>query len=274
VLDEFLATELAGAAYTHVMGFELGEASRARRDARYNTTQRTGSYPLIDSWHWDRHACESYIRQITGADWPKSACTFCPFALCNKAGRARVLDAYRAEPAAGVHALVLEHIAVSLNPRQGLAAGQRLAALLAATSQHQHVLDAFTAELDQMPWRIYEVRRVIRPRADDPAKAASAARSLHAIAAGSRAQMHTALRTLAREQGTVPENDSGIERAWLRQRGTTLPATEHFLVAAPAGPQDKDGRGFAAAWQTAGPAAAPHGPAAQLTLPLTWPAAA
>ena len=49
MLDEFLATVLVGAAYTHVRGFELGGASRARRDARYNTTQRIGSYPPIDS---------------------------------------------------------------------------------------------------------------------------------------------------------------------------------------------------------------------------------
>lgn len=156
---------------------------------------------------------------MTGADWPKSACTYCPFALCSTAGRERVLAAYRAEPAAGVHALLLEHIAVSLNPRQGLAAGERLSGLLAATGQHHDVLSAFAASLDRMPWRVYEVRRVIRPRAGDPARAANASRSLHAVAAGSRTQM--------------------TERAWLRRRGAALRAAEHFLVAAPAGPQDK-----------------------------------
>ena len=67
----------------------------------------------------------------------------------------------------------------------------------------------------------------------------------------------------------------GIERAWLRRRGATLPAAEHFLVAAPAGPQDKEGPGFQAAWQAATtprrPARATH---RQLMLPLTWTAAA
>ena len=127
VLDQFLAAEMAGRRYQHVMGFEAAETRRATRDAGYDTAQRTGSYPLI-AWGWDRRACEDYIRSVTGADWPKSACTYCPFALCNTAGRERVLAAYRAEPAAGVQALVLEHIAVSLNPRQGLAAGERLPA--------------------------------------------------------------------------------------------------------------------------------------------------
>jgi hypothetical protein len=43
------------------------------------------------------------------------------------------MNTYRAEPAADVHALLLEHIAVSLNPRQGLAAGKRLSSLLASS---------------------------------------------------------------------------------------------------------------------------------------------
>ena len=201
----------------------------------------------------------------------------CPFALCNTAGRARVLAAYRAEPAAGVHALVLEHIAVSLNPRQGLAAGERLSGLLAATGQHHDVLSAFAAGLGRMPWRVYEVRRVIRPRADDPARPGNASRSIRAVAAGSRAQMAAVLRTMAKAEGTAVEDEDGIERAWLRRRGTAFPSAEHFLVSAPAGPQDKDGPGFDAAWQavTASAAAArPESATRQLMLPLTWTAAA
>ena len=273
VLDQFLAAEMAGRPFWHVMGFEAGETGRARRDASYDTAQRTGSYPLIE-WGWDRAACEDYIRTVTGVDWPKSACTYCPFALCNAAGRERVLAAYRAEPAAGVHALVLEHIAVSLNPRQGLAAGERLSGLLAATSQHHDVLSAFAARLDRMPWRVYEVRRVIRPRAGDPTRAANASRSLRAVAAGSRAQMAAVLRKMAEAEGAGVDDEDGIERAWLRRRGAAFPAAEHFLVAAPAGPQDKDGPGFEVAWQAATAGARPEPPIRQLMLPLTWTAAA
>ena len=43
VLDQFLAAEMAGYDYLHVMGFEAGETSR---DAGYGTAQQTGSYPL------------------------------------------------------------------------------------------------------------------------------------------------------------------------------------------------------------------------------------
>jgi len=50
--------------------------------------------------------------------------------------------------------------------------------------------------------------------------------------------------------------EDGISRAWRRRRGAHLPAAEWFWVAAPAGPEDKEGRGFAGAWPTAlaGPA--------------------
>ena len=76
VLDQFLAAEMSGQPYLHVMGFEKGEAKRAHRDAGYDTAQRTGSYPLI-AWGWDRAACEDYIYSQTGVRWPKSACTYC-----------------------------------------------------------------------------------------------------------------------------------------------------------------------------------------------------
>lgn len=97
-------------------------------------------------------------------------------------------------------------------------------------------LAAVSAELDRMPWRVYEVRRAIRPRASDPAKAANASRSLRAIAEGDRAQIFAILRELAGSEGAAIEDDGGIERAWLHRRGAAFPAAEHILVAAPAGP--------------------------------------
>ena len=51
---------------------------------------------------------------------------------------------------------------------------------------------------------------------------------------------------------------------------------EHFLVAAPAGPEDKEGPGFQTAWQAATTISAARrlGPDIQLPLPLTWTTAA
>jgi hypothetical protein len=43
----------------------------------------------------------------------------CPFALLNHVGRRRVLDAYADDLEAGLIGLVMEHLAVSLNPPAG-----------------------------------------------------------------------------------------------------------------------------------------------------------
>ena len=132
-------------------------------------------------------------------------------------------------------------------------------------------LAAVSAELDRMPWRVYEVRRAIRPRASEPAKAANASRSLRAIAEGDRAQIFAILRELAGSEGAAIEDDGGIERAWLHRRGAAFPAAEHILVAAPAGPGDKEGPGFVAAWEAAtAPGRDRAEPSGQLVLPLTW----
>jgi len=130
------------------------------------------------------------------------------------------------------------------------------------------LLSAFAASLDRMPWRVYEVRRVIRPQAGDPARPANASRSLRAVAAGSRTQMTAVLRTMAKAEDASVENEDGIERAWLRRRSAAFPAAEHFLVAASAGPEDKDGSGLEAACQFGGSGRRPPEPATrQLMLP-------
>lgn len=75
-------------------GFEAGETARARRATSYDTPMRVAEFPLIE-WGWDREDCRRYIEQTTGvADWPKSACVYCPFALTNRAGRERTLRRY------------------------------------------------------------------------------------------------------------------------------------------------------------------------------------
>jgi len=150
----------------------------------------------------------------------------------------------------------MEHLAVSLNPRQGLMAGERLAGLLARTPGHQRTLAAFRSELDRIPWRLYEVRRAVLPAASDPAKTGRAARWLRTHATGTRAQMTAALTTVAARNGLPVTAEDGIPRAWARRRGEYLPAADWFYVAAPYGARDKEGPGFAAAWPIAlaGPA--------------------
>jgi hypothetical protein len=251
VIDTFLRDETSGP-YRHVIGFEAGELGRAARDTAHNTGVRTGVYPLVE-WGWYRQACESYISAQAGVAWPKSACTFCPYALATAAGVGRVLDCYASDPAAGATALVMEHLAVTLNPRQTLGRGERLLSLLAADPRQRPALDLFAEQLDSMPWRVYEVRRAFRGPG-------SAARSLRTLAEGTRAAATAELRRAAdTAAGAELAAHDGIERVWLRRRTPGYPAAEWCLAAAPAGAADKDGPGFAAAWERAISAGAPRG---------------
>ena len=184
-LDQFIAAQTAGEPYLHVVGFEASETGRALRGAAHNTDLRTGVYPLID-WGWDRAACEAYIERQLGVRWVKSACTYCPFALLNHEGRRRATAAYRDEPEARVTGLVMEVVACSLNSRQGLMKGDRLTDLLAGTPGHERTLALLETRLASMPWRVYEVRRALRPHPRDPSKVGQAYRSLRAVASGTR----------------------------------------------------------------------------------------
>lgn len=250
VIDRWLETELDGAPFTHVIGFEANELGRAVRDASYNTSQRTGSYPLVE-WGWDRAQCEGYITSKTGAAWIKSACTFCVFALANKAGVQRVLPMFAAEPDAGAGALVMEYISIALNPLQGLMKSVvkdgvitrrgRLANLLDG-QQHLPVMQAFLTRLATMPWAIYEVQRVSTPTAADPAKGVWS-RSVKTIATGTRREMRDQLKAL----GPAEIDEDGIHRVHVARRGAGHPAYERMFVVAPAGVRDKEPQAFRSA---------------------------
>ena len=271
-LDPVIASLTAGLAYQHVIGFEANEPKRAVKDTGYNTEVRTGVYPLIE-WGWDRAACEAFILDVTGVAWDKSACVFCPFALSNKAGRARVLTRYAEQPAAGVATLLMEHGALALNPQQGLIGGTRAVDVVRQAGL-TGVLDAFDAALDAEPMALFEVRRVLRPRTDDPTKMANAARAVRTLATGSRAQMAAALADAATAHGrSVVHGDDGIGRVWLRARGPVLPTGEHFLVVAPSVVKDKEHDRFDQWWDALAPASAvPAEPTDDQQLALTFAA--
>lgn len=224
-----------------VFGFEAGEAARASRATDYDTPHRVAEFPLIE-WGWDREDCERYIEHVTGVpDWPKSACVYCPFALTSQAGRWRTLRRYDSRPESALETLMLERRALCLNPRGGLIAGERLADLIAI---HRPEIDAtFRKRLDGAPHSVYEVRRLWRPRADNPLKVANANRDLRVLTTGSRSECES----VVRERGQVDRAD-GIERVYRLRRAKTLPAREHFIVAGPAGAADKAMRNFDAWW--------------------------
>jgi hypothetical protein len=243
-LDDFLADELGEAPFLHAIGFEANEPKRAKRDKTYDTEVRSGFYPLIE-WGWDRATCEAYITGKTGAAWIKSACTFCPFALTNCEGRARVGVMAIAEPASMAQALATEYRSIALNPSQGLMAkGSLLDMLRRSGRTYMAALQEFGMTLAGGEWRIYEVQRVIVPARSNPAKT-FLSRSVRSIAAGTRSEMHSELEELAAAEGIAVETgELAVHRAYMSRRGDGVPAYERLYVVAPAGVQDKESKAF------------------------------
>ena len=225
-----------------VFGFEAGEQRRAEKARRFDTVHRVAEFPLI-TWGWDREACRRYIEHVTGvADWPKSCCGFCPFSLTSRAGRERSLIRYDTRPQVAVDALMLERRSLALNPRGGLIAGDRLADLIA--QRRPAIAAMFQNALEATPHAVYEVRRLWRPRVDDPLKVANANRDLQVLAEGTRAECVAFVRAL----GPVDVGEDGIERVYHRRRGALLPTREHFVAAGPAGARAKCMGSFDAWW--------------------------
>lgn len=108
-LDGCPGSEIAG----------VGAAAAVVGAALFNTDRRTGEYPLID-WGWSRADVIDYTRSILGTSVGRSACTFCPFSFANKSSRAENFARYAEAPEVGARTLLMEHLALALNPAQGL----------------------------------------------------------------------------------------------------------------------------------------------------------
>jgi hypothetical protein len=256
-LDQFAAQVTEGRPYRHVVGFEADELSRVLRDQNEGSAARQPVYPLVE-WGWDRAQCERYIFDLLGVEWPKSACSQCPYALTSKAGLARTLRRYVAHPEEAMKPLLMEWAAVCLNPRMGLIGGERLYDALASVEGGPALLERFDAFVAAQPHALYEVRRVFRPKGSDPSKSANAVRSVRRLAEGTHAEMLDQLHRAAGGHGVAVRHDDGIPRVWLQTKEAFYPCREHMLVAAPARAVDKDNKVFEAAWAAAG-----DGPAQQ-----------
>lgn len=251
VLDPVIARITRNRPYRHVMGFEAGEQRRADKDALFNTDRRTGEYPLID-WGWSRTDAIDYTRSTLGTSVGKSACTFCPFSFANKSSRAEIFARYAESPEVGARTLLMEHLALALNPAQGLVGGRRLIDML---REHQldNVLDAFEAILESHEHAIYEIRRILRPRKTDPTELGDAARSVRIRGRGPRAGMHNILGRLAADgaaQNKVRPDigDDGILRVYQHERGPVFPTVERYFVVAPALALPKEHANFDRWW--------------------------
>ncbi len=252
-LDRWNITHTGGEEFLHVVGFEANETGRMIRDmAESKVPGRIPSYPLIE-WGWDRETCKQYILMQLGVDWPKSACTFCPYAFgIRDGGRERTIARYLASPDEAMLPLLIEYAAVALNPRQGLIAGERLANVIAAHPRGGELLTRFAAALDEEKWGVYDVQRAFRRHPDDLMRPGTAVRSIEKLATGTRTQTLAHLQGLAAARDTVVRHDrGGYHRAWIVERGLYYPCREHALVAAPARAVDKVNTSFDQVWDSA-----------------------
>jgi hypothetical protein len=234
VLDSWLAEHLDGRPYRHVMGFNAQEHKRIQRDTSYSTLTRLSEYPLL-AWGWTRADCEAYLMQHTGIRWPKSCCTFCPFA----GGRSEALERLLAEPGAAREALLVEHLALACNPRSTLYSSGTLRELL--EQRAPGVVADFLESLRLSPWAVYRVRRILWAKG-------RGARELTTLFHGSKPEAEAHLRCLA----PAAHPSLGSLRSWVRHREPdTFPTAEEMLVACPAIPQDKRRPSFTASWARA-----------------------
>ena len=217
--------------YTHVVGYNAEETARARRGEGYTALgdlDRVVRYPLIE-WDWDRQQCLDYIQAITGADWRKSACYFCPFAK-----EQGVLDRLRENPHITAWVLYLEYQAQALNPRSSLYKGWSLSDSVYFDGQ-QAAWDRFVNVLlsrDQT-WAVYRVRRIYDRRSH---------RSVEIEYTGPYAQC------VRRIKRCGPSDNSDFIRVFIRNKGAEVPWTEELLVALPLMVQNKELPGFARRW--------------------------
>lgn len=236
-LDAWIANEMAGREYRHVIGFNAEEMKRVERDCSYATVQRHSEYPLVE-WNWGREKCETYIAELVGEPWKKSCCTFCPFA----SGREGAMARFAEEPGCAAEALKVEVVALSLNPRSTLyPGGKSLESCLRKAGQLAPIA-AVESWKAGTTWALYRVRRAFRAKGQ-------ANRSVEIVAEGSREEMNG---LLLRTAAAPVVEEAGFKRAYtIPLAGGFFPAPEEMLVAAPKVAGNKAVKGFEKRWAAA-----------------------
>jgi hypothetical protein len=242
VLDQWIVRFLGDRPYEHVIGYSAEELNRARRDLVYATSTRTPMHPLIE-WGWTRSMCLARLLEEFGVIWNKSACVYCPYS----AGKSKnaTLKRMRENPEEAVTALMLEAVAMMLNPNSKLYGTHSLLDLLIEDG-NTAAIELFRHRMEAKPWSVYDVRRVYFAAQADPMRKGTAWRSVKQLFTGSAGQARAWLRANATGR---PVSADG--RVWLRHQDefVAYPKAERFLVATLAGVQDKERVNFTRQWQ-------------------------
>jgi hypothetical protein len=250
IVNEFLPTPESP--FRQLIGFNLDEGGRAdddreaskKRKAKGQMVGRTGEFPLI-TWGWTREKCLEFLLKRFGVEWPKSCCSFCPFA----AGREEVRARFRKYPELAAEAIWMEHLSLGLNTRLKLYNKKSVLSVLKADGNAKAV-ELFEAKLNNpdQEWVVYRVRRLYRG-------VGLADRHVGILARGSRADMESLVRRLGAAAGAEAGLEEGSIRAQLRHRAdppkrkkggpkVIYKGVEEMLVALPRVAREKSAQGW------------------------------
>lgn len=258
VIERWLEREMAGEDYRHVFGynaeehkriekserafadrepvrvafgFNSEEANRISKAQKYDTSWRRGWYPLAHEWGWNRDDCARYLKEVTGEDWPKSACIYCPF----NSLKANGIERMRRFPQHVAEALALEHQSLALNPRGTLYRDKTLHSII-TSDQQTEALMIFRQGLEVAEYALYRVRRIYKAPGQ-------ADRAVERLETGTRDEMLGRFRQTASTSAVRIAH--GISYGYVREREPDrYPAVEEFFVVAPAAVESKTRHGF------------------------------
>jgi len=191
-------------------GFSTEETSRVTRSQEYDSLRRLAFYPLVE-WGWTRGDCQDYLRTVLGVEWKKSACVYCPFNRLE----GEAVERHRTHADQVAAAMVMEHVALALNPRASLYKNRSLI--------------EYRRQLDEAQWATYRVRRIFSAKG-------------RADRAVERLQLFNTNRSAIERLAQLAEAEQRnvdcvgqIPYVW-RERRTEdkYPCREEFLTAAPA----------------------------------------
>lgn len=236
---------------------ERGDLADAKRASKPNssTVKRTNFYPLIDQFKLDRAGTKAYAQNVVAKGiepWWRSACVYCPFS--GIAGpKEEVLFKHRQCPEEAGFALLVEHLARRLNPKQTLYPKGRSLFQMLQNDNNQAALDHLQAWLEALPWAVYRVQRIVGNGIPW--------RKVEMLAVAGHGHIEPHLRAQADKLGGELSNEpDGFLRAWIERRQTDEHRIEDLLTMAPALAKEKHRPGWDVMW------AKFHAPYTQQTL--------
>jgi hypothetical protein len=223
-------------------GFNSDETERVERGKKYNGPVRIGHYPLPE-WGWNREKCLDYIWAVTGVRWMKSACVYCPFARIS----AELINRQKAFPADIADSMVLERVALAMNPRGQLYSTAPLYEVV-TNSGNEQAIKLFGERMGSVPWAVYRVRRIYHAKpiyaqkgtrkrivGHDQKKKGRVQRCVERLQEfPTRDAAYDQLMKIATVKGVPPQGRHGLSYVQIQECASRYPGIEDYFVAAPA----------------------------------------